>query len=189
MVCQLSGSFLLRSSWFGHSLFLRRFLSWFFLWLFCFLWFHLCRFSFNFDNLDCAFWALWLACSAENAFLNSYWHRFAAFDLVDTGWAIVDAGFTSSTFRVDYDFYHFFSSCRFLIALVLNIFRGHSVLLVHYPRLPLTFANKYPQRLRQPVFFVSRNLYKKQFMPFPTEKRARRRIWELNGLRIIITAV
>jgi hypothetical protein len=61
------------------------------------------------DHLDCAFWALCFACSADKALVNVGWDGFAVFDFVDANWASVCAGFASGALVIiNYYFYHVF---------------------------------------------------------------------------------
>jgi hypothetical protein len=54
-------------------------------------------------------------CPAHYAVFSIYWNGFAIFQFVNTHRASINASFTASTFRIDYDFYQFFSSQVFKI--------------------------------------------------------------------------
>ena len=59
------------------------------------------------DDLDCAFWALHLACSADETVLNVYGNRLSVFHFVNTDRTSVNACFASSAFsKIDFDFNH-----------------------------------------------------------------------------------
>ncbi len=64
------------------------------------------KFWFSFNNLNSALRTLRFAGSAEYALVNSNRDRFAILDFVNTDRARVDAGFTASTFRANYNSYH-----------------------------------------------------------------------------------
>jgi hypothetical protein len=67
-----------------------------------------------FDDLDGARWTLAFASSADQAFFNLDWRRFAAFDFVDAYWARVYAGFASvAFFGIHNNLYHVHTSIIF----------------------------------------------------------------------------
>ncbi len=62
------------------------------------------------DNLDCAFWALNFACSADQAFFRFDGDGFLFFDFVDAYWTRINTRAASCAFSIVYDYFHHFIS-------------------------------------------------------------------------------
>ncbi len=70
--------------------------------------------SILFDDFNSAFWALHLACSADETVLNVYSNGLAVFHFVNANRTGVNACFASSAFLyIDFDFNHYLINSAF----------------------------------------------------------------------------